>query len=263
MYQAFRRAACRPRFNERRCSAAAPPPGPAGPGRDVPRALVRLQPRDGAGLRGCDRAVRTRRTSRHTGCGATCVRPSVPMGTWWTRRSAGVATCMRPGAPEKATTDGHAGYACAIREVPGKRVSHRCGQCLNPRIEQDHRGIEGRYGPVPRFGSFHSAAHLCSGFDEVRHYFPYHTKMHQVVPVGAQRERFRARPAALREMRRVAEALGRRDPPRSYAARCPYQPSPARELDATATASMHCRSPALEFAARWLRPGRVARPHRA
>jgi len=107
-------------------------------------------------------------------------------------------------APGKLTTDGHDAYPRAIREILGEGVAHRCSQYLNNRIEQDHRGIKGRYGPMRGFGSFVSAARFCTAHDEVRDYFRHRTKMHEVVPLGVRRDQFRARSAALRAMMEVA-----------------------------------------------------------
>ena len=103
-------------------------------------------------------------------------------------------------APEKVTTDGHDAYPRAIREILGEGVTHRCSQYMNNRLEQDHRGIKGRYGPMCGFGSFPSAARFCSAYDEVREYLRHRTRMHEVVPLGTQREQFRARTAALRAL---------------------------------------------------------------
>jgi len=106
--------------------------------------------------------------------------------------------------PEKVTTDGHDAYTRAIREMLGEGVVHRCSQYLNNRIEQGHRGIKGRYGPMRGFGSFMSAARFCTAHDELRGYFRHRTTMHEVVTLGVQREQYRARSAALRAMLKAA-----------------------------------------------------------
>ena len=54
------------------------------------------------------------------------------------------------------------------------------------------------------FGTFVSAARFCSAHDELRDYFRHRTRMHEVVPLGVQREQFRARLAELRAMLRAA-----------------------------------------------------------
>ena len=107
-------------------------------------------------------------------------------------------------APEKVTTDGHDAYPRAVRESLGEGVLHRCSQYLNNRLEQDHRGIKGRYHPMRGFGTFHSAARFCTAHDELRDYFRHRTRLHEVVPLGLQREQYRARSAALRAMLEAA-----------------------------------------------------------
>ncbi len=77
--------------------------------------------------------------------------------------------------PLRVTTDGHDSYPRAIREElepAGKPVLHRTNQYLNNRIEQDHRGIKGRYGPMRGFGAFESAERFCRAFDELRNFYP-------------------------------------------------------------------------------------------
>jgi transposase-like protein len=106
--------------------------------------------------------------------------------------------------PEKVTTDGHDAYPRAIRETLGEDVVHRCSRYMNNRIEQDHRGIKGRYHPMRGFGTFDSAARFCSAYDELRDYFRHRTSMDEVVPLGVQREQFRARSAELRAMLKAA-----------------------------------------------------------
>ena len=71
---------------------------------------------------------------------------------------------------------------------------------MNNKIEQDHRGIKGRYQPMRGFGSFVSAARFCTAHDEVREYFRHRTGLRGVVSLGVQREQYRARSAALRAM---------------------------------------------------------------
>jgi transposase-like protein len=107
-------------------------------------------------------------------------------------------------APKKVTTDGHDAYPRAIRETLGEQVIHRCSQHMNNRIEQDHRGIKGRYRPMRGFGSFDSAARFCLAHDEVRDHFRHRTRMNEVVPLPIQREQFRARLAELRGMLKAA-----------------------------------------------------------
>jgi transposase-like protein len=69
-------------------------------------------------------------------------------------------------APKQVTTDGHASYPRAVREILGDNVHHRTNTYLNNRLEQDHRGIKQRSYPMHGFGSFDSATRFCSAFDE-------------------------------------------------------------------------------------------------
>jgi putative transposase len=102
--------------------------------------------------------------------------------------------------PAKVTTDGHDSYPRAIRETLGEGVVHRGSRYMNNKLEQDYRGIQGRYHPMRGFGSFHSAARFCSAHDELRDYFRHRMRMGEVVPLRGQREQFRARSAELRAM---------------------------------------------------------------
>ena len=49
--------------------------------------------------------------------------------------------------PDRVTTDGHDSYPRAIRTELGKRVRHRTSRYKNNGLEQDHRGLKGRYRP--------------------------------------------------------------------------------------------------------------------
>ena len=62
--------------------------------------------------------------------------------------------------PARVTTDGHDSYPRAIRSQLGVDVRHRNSQYLNNRIEQDHREIKSRYGPMCGFGAVDSASSL-------------------------------------------------------------------------------------------------------
>ena len=70
--------------------------------------------------------------------------------------------------PEKVTTDKHQSYPRSIKEVLGKDVKHRMNKYLNNMIEQNHREIKQRYGPMRCFGEFHSAERFCRAFDELK-----------------------------------------------------------------------------------------------
>ncbi len=102
--------------------------------------------------------------------------------------------------PEQVTTDGHDAYPRAIRETLGPEVVHRCSRYKNNVMEQDHRGIKGRYRPTRGFGSVIGAARFCAAYEEVRDFFRHRTRLHEVVPLRVQREQFRARFTALRAL---------------------------------------------------------------
>src|SRR6476619_4492526 len=95
--------------------------------------------------------------------------------------------------PTRVTTDGHDAYPRAIRRVLGRKVEHRTNRYLNNRLEQDHRGVKQRYYPMRGFGSFDSASHFCSAYDEQRDYFRYRTKPKETIPLPEQRRMFRQR----------------------------------------------------------------------
>ena len=63
--------------------------------------------------------------------------------------------------PDRVTTDGHDSYPRAIRTELGKHVRHRTSRYLNNRLEQDHRGIKGRYRPMRGLKCPRSAARFC------------------------------------------------------------------------------------------------------
>ena len=78
---------------------------------------------------------------------------------------------MSGDAPDRVTTDKEVSYPRAIREKLGGDVLHRTNQYLNNLIEQDHRGIKQRYGPMKGFKSLESASRFCRAHDELRNYY--------------------------------------------------------------------------------------------
>jgi putative transposase len=74
------------------------------------------------------------------------------------------ATMVTGVTPDRVTTDGHDSYPRAIRTVLGTRVRHRDSQYLNNRLEQDHRGVKGRYRPMRRFKCPRSAGDFCRAY---------------------------------------------------------------------------------------------------
>jgi putative transposase len=89
--------------------------------------------------------------------------------------------------PARVTTDGHDSYPRAIRTELGEGVRHRTNRYLNNRIEQDHRGIKGRYQPMRGFKSGSSAARFCRGHDELRNFLRSRSNRNQHVPANHRR----------------------------------------------------------------------------
>src|SRR5271167_384455 len=96
-------------------------------------------------------------------------------------RSARAVTGM---TPARVTTDGHDSYPRAIRTELGEGVRHRTNRYLNNRIEQDHRGIKGRYQPMRGFKSGASAARVCQSHDELRNFLRARSNRNQHVPAN-------------------------------------------------------------------------------
>jgi putative transposase len=89
--------------------------------------------------------------------------------------------------PDRVTTDGHDSYPRAIRTELGKAVRHRTSAYLNNRLEQDHRGIKGRYRPMWGFKCPRSAARFCRAHDELRNFLRPRSRHHQHVPADRRR----------------------------------------------------------------------------
>src|ERR671913_2380701 len=99
--------------------------------------------------------------------------------------------------PDRVTTDGHDSYPRAIRTELGKRVRHRTSAYLNNRLEQDHRGLKGRYRPVRGFKCPRSAARFCRGHDELRDFLRLRSRHNQHVPADRRRVLFLRRTATV------------------------------------------------------------------
>ena len=89
--------------------------------------------------------------------------------------------------PARVTTDGHDSYPRAIRTELARCVRHRTSCYLNNRLEQDHRGIKGRYRPMRGFQCTQSAARFCRSFDELRNFLRPRPPHH--LPVSASHRR--------------------------------------------------------------------------
>src|SRR3954464_8409347 len=92
--------------------------------------------------------------------------------------------------PDRVTTDGHDSYPRAIRTELGQDVRHRTSRYLNNRLEQDHRGLKGRYRPMRGFKCPRSAARFCRGHDELRNYLRPRSHRNQTVPAFRRRLSF-------------------------------------------------------------------------
>ena len=92
--------------------------------------------------------------------------------------------------PDRVTTDGHDSYKRAIRTELGRGVRHRTSRYLNNRMEQDHRGIKGRYRPMRGFKCPRSAARFCRGYDELRNFLRPRSRPYQHVPADHRRLQF-------------------------------------------------------------------------
>src|ERR671932_660336 len=99
--------------------------------------------------------------------------------------------------PDRVTTDGHDSYPRAIRTELGKRVRHRTSRYLNNRLEQDHRGIKGRYRSMRGFKCPRSAARFCRAYDELRNVLRPRSRHNQYVPADRRRVLFLRRTATV------------------------------------------------------------------
>jgi putative transposase len=89
--------------------------------------------------------------------------------------------------PARVTTDRHDSYPRAIDTELGKHVRHRTNRYLNNRIEQDHRGIKGRYQPMRGFKSPSSAASFCRSYDELRNFLQPRANRNEPIPANHRR----------------------------------------------------------------------------
>ena len=99
--------------------------------------------------------------------------------------------------PKRVTTDGHDSYPRAIRTELGKDVRHRTSRYRNNGLEQDHRGLKGRYRPMRGFKCPRSAARFCRGYDELRNHLRLRSRHNQHVPADRRRVLFLRRTATV------------------------------------------------------------------
>jgi putative transposase len=89
--------------------------------------------------------------------------------------------------PQRVTTDGHDAYPGAIKAKLGEAIAHRTSRYLNNHLEQDHRGIKGRYRPMRGFKSVASAQRFCRAYDEVRHFLRHPSPRGRRLSLDARR----------------------------------------------------------------------------
>lgn len=89
--------------------------------------------------------------------------------------------------PNRVTTDGHDSYPRAIQTEPGKEVRHRTSRYRNNGLEQDHRGLKGRYWSMLGFKCPQSAMRFCRAYEELRNYLRSRTRRNQHVPAFNRR----------------------------------------------------------------------------
>jgi putative transposase len=95
--------------------------------------------------------------------------------------------------PARITTEGHDAYPRALRPVFGAQLSHRPQRSLHNHLEQDHRGINQRYGPLAGFQHRTTAARFCRVFDAVRAVFRPQVHRHQALSLAQRRSIQQAR----------------------------------------------------------------------
>jgi transposase-like protein len=83
------------------------------------------------------------------------------------------ALCAQQRAPVSITLDGYAASHRAVREMAGedeawKHTKLQSSKYLNNLIEQDHRGIKSRTGPMLGFKNFDCAATTIAGIELLR-----------------------------------------------------------------------------------------------
>jgi putative transposase len=89
--------------------------------------------------------------------------------------------------PPRVTTDGHDSYLRAKRTELGRGVRHRTNAYINNRIEQDHRGINGRYRPMHGFKCPRAAGRFCRAHDELRNFLRPRARSNQHISASSRR----------------------------------------------------------------------------
>ena len=94
--------------------------------------------------------------------------------------------------PREIVTDRLKSYPGALRAMKREGelwrfTRHRRGRWINNLVEQDHRGIKGRYRPMRGFKCPRSAARFCRSHDELRDFLRLRSRRRQHVPADGRR----------------------------------------------------------------------------
>jgi putative transposase len=81
--------------------------------------------------------------------------------------------------PDQVTTHGHNSYPRAIRSTLGRNVRQRTNVYLNNRLEQDHRGINGRIQCMRGSKELSAADRFCREHDEIRDFLRCRSRHNQ------------------------------------------------------------------------------------
>ncbi len=73
--------------------------------------------------------------------------------------------------PYQITTDKEPAFYSAVENTFGDYTDHRDIKYLNNCLEQDHRGIKSRTGPMKGFKDIICALIFCTAFEEIRQFF--------------------------------------------------------------------------------------------
>ena len=95
-------------------------------------------------------------------------------------------------ALDRVTSDKETSYSGAISKELGRSVKHRTSRYLNNMIEQDHREIKKRYGPMKGFFSFAYAKVFCEIFYKLIDFYKV-VKRGERVSLGDHRSDYRAK----------------------------------------------------------------------
>jgi len=102
--------------------------------------------------------------------------------------------------PEQVTTDGHSSDRKASAEEFGTDVDHRVSQYKNNVLEQNHRGVKGRYRPMRGLKECDAAQRFCRAFEEIRNFLRSASYINQDISLAHRRAIHVQRVAALQDL---------------------------------------------------------------